>query len=40
MNALKLSLADPTLTGDIFISQRDFAFALQKVFPSVSKKDE
>jgi ribosome biogenesis ATPase len=40
LNALKLSLKDPTLSGDIFITQKDFAFALQKVFPSVSKKDE
>jgi len=42
LNALKTNLMDSNAsqTEQIYITQRDFLVALQKVFPSVSKKDE
>jgi SpoVK/Ycf46/Vps4 family AAA+-type ATPase len=36
---LESDVADES-TEQIFITMRDFTVALQKVFPSVSKKDE
>eukprot|EP00347_Sterkiella_histriomuscorum_P014105 403362151 len=40
LNALRNNLSDDSSTDLIFITQRDFIVALQKVFPSVSKADE
>jgi SpoVK/Ycf46/Vps4 family AAA+-type ATPase len=44
LNALKTNLMESkendNTTKQIFITMRDFTVALQKVFPSVSKKDE
>ncbi|CDW86238.1 ribosome biogenesis atpase rix7 [Stylonychia lemnae] len=40
LNALKNNLDDQFSTDQIFITQRDFIVALQKVFPSVSREDE
>jgi SpoVK/Ycf46/Vps4 family AAA+-type ATPase len=46
LNALKTSLFETKSSAvadveiQLFITMRDFTVALQKVFPSVSKKDE